>query len=55
MSQISIIPSESEVPLQETLDELIHRRLTTGTNLLDTHREIEKDEEAGLCCKTLPQ
>jgi hypothetical protein len=37
------------------LEELIHRRLTTGINLLDTSREIEKEEEAGLRCKTPPQ
>jgi hypothetical protein len=34
------------------LEELIHRRSTTGTNLLDTSREIDKKEEAGLRCKT---
>jgi hypothetical protein len=37
------------------LEELIHRRSTTGTNLLDTSREIDKKEEAGLRCKTPPQ
>jgi hypothetical protein len=55
MSQIPVIPSGSEIPLQATLEELIHRRSTTGTNLLDTSREIEKEEEAGLHCKTPPQ
>jgi hypothetical protein len=37
------------------LEELIHRQSTTGTNLLDTSREIDKKEEAGLRCKTPPQ
>jgi hypothetical protein len=37
------------------LEELIHRRSTTGTNLLDTCREIVKEEEAGLRYKTPPQ
>jgi hypothetical protein len=37
------------------LEELIHRRSTTGTNLLDNNREIEKEEEAGLRCKMPPQ
>jgi hypothetical protein len=40
--------------MQATLEELIHRRSTMGTNLLDTHREIMKEEEAGLRCKTPP-
>jgi hypothetical protein len=54
MSQIPVIPSRSEIPMQATLEELIHRRSTMGTNLLDTHREIMKEEEAGLRCKTPP-
>jgi hypothetical protein len=37
------------------LEELIHRRSTMGTNLLDTIREIDKKEEADLRCKTPPQ
>jgi hypothetical protein len=37
------------------LEELIHHRSTMGTNLLDTSREIDKKEEAGLRCKTPPQ
>jgi hypothetical protein len=34
------------------LEELIHHRSTTEINLLDTSREIDKKEEAGLHCKT---
>jgi hypothetical protein len=37
------------------LEELIHHRSTTGTSLLDTSREIEKEEKAGLRCKMPPQ
>jgi hypothetical protein len=44
-----------EIPLQAILEELIHRRSTMGTNLLDTRREIDKEEEAGPRCKTPPQ
>jgi hypothetical protein len=55
MSHIPVIPSGSEVPLQVTLEELIHRRSTTGTILLDTRREIEKEEETDLRCKTSSQ
>jgi hypothetical protein len=54
MSQITIVPSGYEIPLQATLEELFHRRSTTGTNLLAKRRDIEK-EEAGLRCKTPPQ
>jgi hypothetical protein len=57
MSYISIL-SGSEIPLQAILEELIHRRSTTGTNLLVPRGEIEKEEEeekAGLRCKTPPQ
>jgi hypothetical protein len=44
----------SKPPLQVPLEEPIHHRSTTGTNLLVTRREVE-EEEACLRYKTLPQ
>jgi hypothetical protein len=42
------------LPLQVTLQELIHRRSTMRTNLLATRMEIDEEEEAGLHCKMSP-
>jgi hypothetical protein len=54
MSQILSSHRDLRFPLHATLEELIHHRSITGTNLLDTRREIEKEDEADPRCKTPP-
>jgi hypothetical protein len=55
MSQIPVIPSGSEIPPAGNIGGTDPPPVNDGTNLLDTSRDIDKKEEAGLRCKTPPQ